>query len=52
MGLKNVFYRSKGYFTFKFDLVEEVKIVLAMNSVGIQGKYLYLAPRIFGSQVH
>ncbi|XP_063941240.1 uncharacterized protein LOC135149469 [Daucus carota subsp. sativus] len=43
-GLKNVYYNSKGYYTFRFDAVEDMKKVLALNSVQIGGKRLYLAP--------
>lgn len=49
-GLKDVFYNSKGYFTFKFETVDEMKRVLALISVGIGGKRLYLAPWSDGSQ--
>ena len=50
MGLQNVFFSSKGYFTFKFGTVEEMEKVLALNSVNIGGKRLYLGPWSDGSQ--
>ena len=50
MGLQNVFFSSKGYFTFKFGSVEEMEKVLALNSVNIGGKRLYLGPWSDGSQ--
>ncbi|KAL8092426.1 hypothetical protein AgCh_034633 [Apium graveolens] len=43
-GLTRVFYSSKGYFTFKFTTVQEKNAVLALNSVQIGGRTLYLAP--------
>lgn len=42
-GLSRVFYSSKGYFTFKFSSVKEKNDVLALNSVQIGGRILYLA---------
>ena len=50
MGLQNVFFSSKGYFTFKFGTMEEMEHVLALNSVNIGGKRLYLGPWSDGSQ--
>lgn len=49
-GLKDVFFSSKGYYTFEFDSENEMKAVLGLNSVAIGGKSLYLGPWIDGSQ--
>lgn len=43
-GLQDVFYSSKGYFTFKFATEGDMKKVLSLNSIQIGGKRLYLAP--------
>ena len=50
LGLQNVFFSSKGYFTFKFGTIEEMEAVLSLNSVNIGGKRLYLGPWTDGSQ--
>ena len=50
MGLKNVFFNSKGFFTFKFETIKEMETVLSLNSVNIGGKRLYLGPWTDGSQ--
>lgn len=39
-----VFYDSKRYFTFKFATVKETNGILALNSVQIGGKIMYLVP--------
>lgn len=44
MGLSRVFYSFKGYFTFKFTTVKEKDEVLALNSVELGGKTMYLMP--------
>ena len=43
-GLKNVYYNSKGYYTFRFETEVEMKKVLALRSIQLGGKRLYLAP--------
>ncbi|WOH03943.1 hypothetical protein DCAR_0623348 [Daucus carota subsp. sativus] len=43
-GLKNVYYNSKGYYTFRFETEAEMKKVLALRSIQIEGKRIYLAP--------
>lgn len=43
-GLQNVYYNSKGYFTFRFGKIEEVEGNLSLNSVQIGGRTLYLKP--------
>lgn len=43
-GLSRVFYCSKGYFTFKFATVQEKNEILALNSIQVGGKIMYLAP--------
>lgn len=48
-GLMEVFYSSKGYYTFQFGTLDEMKAVLALNSVTMGGKRLYLAPWTDGS---
>lgn len=43
-GLSIVFNSSKGYFTFKFTTVQEKNNILALNSIQVGGKTMYLAP--------
>lgn len=43
-GLLNVFYNSKGYFTFKFDTVENMKAILNLSSIQMGGKTLFFKP--------
>ena len=43
-GLKNVYYNSKGFYTFRFGEEADMKKVLALGSVQMNGKRLYLAP--------
>ena len=43
-GLKNVYYNSKGYYTFRFETEAEMKKAMALRSLQIGGKRLYLAP--------
>lgn len=49
LGLSRVYYSSKGYFTFRFKTVEEKNRVLALNTVQMGGKTLYLIPWMEGS---
>lgn len=48
-GLSRVYYNSKGYFTFRFEKVEEMKAILGLNSVQLGGRTLYLKPWMEGS---
>ncbi|KAL8102690.1 hypothetical protein AgCh_027277 [Apium graveolens] len=43
-GLLNVFYNTKGYFTFKFDTTEHMKAVLNLNYIQMGGRFLFLKP--------
>ena len=49
-GLKNVYYSSKGYFTFKFSIVEEKDAILRFNSIQVGEKTMYLQNWVEASQ--
>lgn len=50
MGLSRVFYSSKGYYTFKFNIVKEKNEVLGLHSIQLGGKTLYLMPWMEGNK--
>ena len=50
LGLLKVYFSSKGYYTFKFNTVEEKDFVLGQYTAQMGGKTLYLRPWMEGSK--